>query len=840
MIRLIENTIINDEKAESQNIKQWPGEKYELHKLEKLTSEFEKIDTPKKIKIPLFESQKTSVAAMIRVENKGGLWFNDHTRNIYISRRNRDNINWGNKIHRVFIKSNIGVLSNPLGSGKTLEILSLIAEKSMPKAHTTTLRLEGIGDKIFKNPSKFSCPILNITKKVRKILRPALIFSGRPALKQWLYAIETQTHLRVFLISHVRELAEFKLILNAGGINNYDIILVKHGTVSGTVVLPKCLPKEEREPINDITHMELYNVICNMTRDKCWSRVIIDDFDQIDFPENFGQMNALFTWYVSCTKGMPKQSRYIITCRKYNNHVTMYAKLPHTIGSHLYNTYLSYYELLNNKVIFTNFNVCCTDQFIKDIIHIGKPMFYTYTLKNPNNVFIAALGVMGDEKNNDIFQMLNADALEEAAELAGIASMDTKDIFQKILDDKFGLWEKSRNILKFIKVESDPHIIHLRLPLKTNPNKNDTYNKSHLRILRPIKYHYYGLDKLMMEEKYHWFTVKTENGKSIERVQKNLQASICAICSCSLVVNIINDDNEDDEDDIDDYMADILGDVELESSYTAVSQQFHSEASKQEVSKSVIMMKCCGVTLCSECGIRGSNFRRSIMYGRQNKEVITGLCSNCKIKILFNDLIFINKDFDHDKIILENLECENSSDAKCPVESDETGETKEKEAPKKNRDKLDVLMDIINSVVPCEQKQHEKTIPGLMVGKKNLSMATKKETKVLIFANFEETLNNIEKRLNGEIKYHRLGGTANQIHNAAILYNTTDKLNVLLVNSIKYCASLNLQSTTDVVFIHKILNKHIESQTIGRAQRIGRKYELRVHYILYDNEKDYL
>ncbi len=362
--------------------------------------------------------------------------------------------------------------------------------------------------------------------------------------------------------------------------------------------------------------------------------------------------------------------------------------------------------------------------------------------------------------------------------------------------------------------------------MRLNPDKKDTYGKLNLREQRPIRYKYDNLNRIMSEEKDHWFIVKTTNGKTIERVQNNLQTSICAICSCSLAErNIVEDDDDDDsDDDLDDFMADMMGTEILNES-------------KDNTSKSVIMMKCCGVTLCSECGIKGSNFRRGLWFKNRQlkKEKIVGLCTNCKIEIQFNDLIFINKDFDHDKIILENLE--SSEDIK-----EQPGKVKPPPVKKKKKvDKLSVLMDIINNTTPDNKKSFNKIVPGLMIGKATLPEASKNNTKVLIFANFEGTLNKVELRLReNKKKYRRLGGTSGQIHDAATTYNDTNKLNILLINSVRYAAGLNLQSTTDVVFMHKILAKDIEEQTIGRAQRIGRKYNLSIHYILYNNEENYL
>jgi hypothetical protein len=40
------------------------------------------------------------------------------------------------------------------------------------------------------------------------------------------------------------------------------------------------------------------------------------------------------------------------------------------------------------------------------------------------------------------------------------------------------------------------------------------------------------------------------------------------------------------------------------------------------------------------------------------------------------------------------------------------------------------------------------------------------------------------------------------------------------------------------VFFHKMIDKNIEAQVAGRAQRIGRICNLHMHYLMYNNEKE--
>ena len=57
-----------------------------------------------------------------------------------------------------------------------------------------------------------------------------------------------------------------------------------------------------------------------------------------------------------------------------------------------------------------------------------------------------------------------------------------------------------------------------------------------------------------------------------------------------------------------------------------------------------------------------------------------------------------------------------------------------------------------------------------------------------------------------------------------------------MLNAINYGSGLNLQMATDIIIYHE-LELELETQVIGRAQRLGRKDPLNVYYLLNDNEK---
>ena len=55
------------------------------------------------------------------------------------------------------------------------------------------------------------------------------------------------------------------------------------------------------------------------------------------------------------------------------------------------------------------------------------------------------------------------------------------------------------------------------------------------------------------------------------------------------------------------------------------------------------------------------------------------------------------------------------------------------------------------------------------------------------------------------------------------------------MNSNLFGCGLNLQITTDILFLHKTEHE-LQSQIIGRAQRPGRKNKLAVWFLMHENE----
>jgi SNF2 family DNA or RNA helicase len=138
--------------------------------------------------------------------------------------------------------------------------------------------------------------------------------------------------------------------------------------------------------------------------------------------------------------------------------------------------------------------------------------------------------------------------------------------------------------------------------------------------------------------------------------------------------------------------------------------------------------------------------------------------------------------------------------------------------------------------------QVEETVPEDEVNEKfsklknlEILLKSKKDAKILIFSNFDNTFHKVIPILNSlHIRYDYIKGNGDQIKAIVNRYKN-GPLDLLLVNTKNYGTGMNLENTTDIIMFHKF-DTQLESQVIGRAQRYGRTCSLKVHYLLHENE----
>ena len=141
-------------------------------------------------------------------------------------------------------------------------------------------------------------------------------------------------------------------------------------------------------------------------------------------------------------------------------------------------------------------------------------------------------------------------------------------------------------------------------------------------------------------------------------------------------------------------------------------------------------------------------------------------------------------------------------------------------------------------VINDEKKDQKINIDKLCSKVDNLITLIKSNPngKFIVFSNFDKTFENLYKKLNdNNINNNRLIGS-HAVINSTIKRFESGEIKVLMLNALNYGSGLNLQMATDIIIYHE-LDIELETQVIGRAQRLGRTTQLNVYYLLNENEK---
>jgi hypothetical protein len=692
----------------------------------------------------LYPHQRTSLKALIDMEN---------TRTINL--QSKMIINGVNTLNAGSTCTyNEAVFSDPVGSGKTIVMLALIIANKTPR------RIAEIREYNTPPPHVFTS---YIRIKHCVIARPTVIFVSRAILNQWVAAIKQFTKLTYLLVNNTYALRRLCLIAKTKELNNFDIILIKNGTVS--------------DQTKGIKAKGIYNQIAELGI--CWNRVVLDDYTNITMDHYSQPVRGVFTWYMAATRIYSRRRPNRLDVG-YIGAFAEYFKLSR----------LSHPVIKSNEFLFGMLNVRSSPDYIKESIAMPHIKFWVIRVTNPNDRYIAMISAISGDRASAIGEMLSGDAIGEAAKAAGIEADSVADIFGKLLDRQYSTYRFAGDLLAYIEHLKAEHVTRkpltewtpadsVREPTREHPDAHlkPLYGKKELLEFKPVDFEYANINNLLDTVYAEYTEIKKNVGKAIDRVKSNIDNNECIIC------------------------------------YELLSKRGDS-----------FITKCCNAMFCGTCGFTA---QRINMTNR-----LTGVCSNCRAPIKIEDLIYVASIEMLNKVKAE--EFDDNEPQELPLVQQHITHDK--------KSKFDHIIDIIKSNGNFSPTCAERAIvqlPNIMNGAQY--MPEKPARKVLIFANYGETLQKAMAKLQEEkILFFHLHGTASEITATAAKFTAADGPCALVINSTKHCAGLNLQTATDLIFTHCILDSNIESQVAGRGHRIGRTSPLNIWYLTYKTEYDNL
>ena len=361
--------------------------------------------------------------------------------------------------------------------------------------------------------------------------------------------------------------------------------------------------------------------------------------------------------------------------------------------------------------------------------------------------------------------MLNANAINDAAEKIGIKTNTVIDIFEHVLGNHYDTFKDSVAMLNFINKNLE------NIEFLPSPLNEETYKVSDLKNFKPIEYKYPNISCFLKKYKKEYLEIKNVSSNIIERVRINLQEGECPVC-----VNDLNDEKGD-----------------------------------------IVIFKCCNVVVCGKCCF-GVIFKEGVYACK---------CANCRKEINIKELVYLNNlSFKYENLLTQ-LEEKNveSIVLSAPVNTLQDEKTE--------ITKLSTIIDILTS--KCNGKRVKMDIKNILIGPGSMDVSAQK--KILIFGSYDSSLEDLISKIKClNFKLLFLNGSFKQLSEISDEFNSSENNCILFINSIKYCSGLNLQTATELIFTHYIAEANIESQVIGRAQRLNRQNCLQIHYVLYDNE----
>lgn len=141
---------------------------------------------------------------------------------------------------------------------------------------------------------------------------------------------------------------------------------------------------------------------------------------------------------------------------------------------------------------------------------------------------------------------------------------------------------------------------------------------------------------------------------------------------------------------------------------------------------------------------------------------------------------------------------------------------------------------IINSTEPAQEEQEKEKLLSKLDNLLKI-INNKPNKRYMIFSEYDASLQQIKEQLDSlSINYSGIKGAGSTIQNIISKFKARE-FNVLLLNAKYFGAGLNLQFTDEIIIYHR-MSKDLETQVIGRAQRLGRTEPLKINYLCYDNE----
>lgn len=388
---------------------------------------------PDKILTKLKPHQLTSLYKATMMENSGEITYKIKNFHMYshLFYDNSNIISSDNEITEITIKTNLGILGDKVGYGKTLLALSLIASNNLDNIHINPMYVKNFASPSIYNYLNISVSN-NLIQRRSNIINTTLVIVPRgPVYVQWEKTIVDNTKLKMLSITNYGFIKNSLPKFNGNNQNeimdffeSYDLILIKNTTLKVLI--------------------DNYYSGCLFMKN--WKRIMVDEAHDIINKIPY-HMNYYYLWLISGT----------------------YTDLFSKSGYSQYTNGLR--DLLNinsiASVIVKNDN-----DFIKMSFDIPEPIEHYYLCKLPTNYYIAKRFL-----NSSVLEKVNANDFAGAIRELGGRNETEDDIIELVSKDlKRGLFnlEMERDFINSQDINEDDKqlkITNINVKIEVQKNK---------------------------------------------------------------------------------------------------------------------------------------------------------------------------------------------------------------------------------------------------------------------------------------------------------------------------------------------------------------------------------
>ena len=321
---------------------------------------------PSKIKKFLKPHQLACLYKAIYMENIGSITYQNNSHNfLHANLRSIPNT--------INISTNIGIIGDIVGYGKTLTALSIIAHNPLDKIHINSTKVHSFHSSKAYNYFTAVSENLSLPNLDNMINSTLIIVPRGPVYVQWEKTLKESTELKYIAINDLNYIKRFLPATNKNNekeiieyFNQFDVVLIKNTTLDR-------LLDYYNYPLSNTKHF-IYN----------WKRIMIDEcHDIINKIEIF---NYLFIWLISGT--------YFNMCNK--------------ISSSSYSQYYNIKDILREDYI-NYILVKCNKDFVKESFKIPPIIEYYHLCKMSKY-----LKIIKNYINNSILDKINANDISGA------------------------------------------------------------------------------------------------------------------------------------------------------------------------------------------------------------------------------------------------------------------------------------------------------------------------------------------------------------------------------------------------------------------------------------------